>query len=155
MPPAELADRIAALFDGLGGAGRSPVRRSVHFCLGDIARKPSVEVQDLRSLLPLLQRLDGRIDRALIECSYSGQWDDRRLLADVPDSIGIVAGIGDVKAAPADRAHYRARIEELLAVVPAARLAVSASCGCGRMPHDDAVRLNLELARAAHEVHPG
>lgn len=143
---AELAERIAAAFEGVA------VRRSVHFCLGDIARKPSVEVQNLRALLPLIQRLDGHIDGALIECSYSGQWSDRALLAEVPDRIGIVAGIGDVKAAPASRAHYRARIDELLAVVPPARLAVSTSCGCGRMPHDDAVRLNLELARAAHEV---
>jgi len=143
---ARLADLIAAPFDGLA----SGVRRSVHFCLGDIARKPSTEVQNLRALLPLLQALDGRIDRALIECSYSGQWDDRALLADVPDGIEIVAGIGDVKSPPADRHHYRRQIDQLLAVVPAERLLVSTSCGCGRVPHDDAIRLNLELVRAAH-----
>lgn len=148
---ARLADLIAAPFEAVAGAGAAaPVRRSVHFCLGDIARKPSTQVQNLRALLPLLQALDGCIDRALIECSYSGQWDDRALLADVPDSIEIVAGIGDVKSPPADRDHYRRQIDQLLAVVPAGRLLVSTSCGCGRVPHDDAIRLNLELVRAAH-----
>lgn len=152
---ARLADLIAAPFEAaagtVAGAGAAaPVRRSVHFCLGDIARKPSTEVQNLRALLPLLQSLDGRIDRALVECSYSGQWDDRALLADVPDSIEIVAGIGDVKSPPAGRDHYRRQIDQLLAVVPAGRLLVSTSCGCGRVPHDDAIRLNLELVRAAH-----
>lgn len=143
-----LADLIAAPFQGV--AAGAPVRRSVHFCLGDIARKPSTQVQNLRALLPLLQALDGRIDRALIECSYSGQWDDRALLGNVPESIEIVAGIGDVKSPPQPRDHYRRQIDQLLAVVPAERLAVSTSCGCGRMPHDDAIRLNLELVRAAH-----
>ncbi len=143
---ARLANLIADPFDGVTGPG---VRRSVHFCLGDIARKPSTEVQNLRALLPLLQALEGRIDRALVECSYSGQWDDRALLADVPHSIEIVAGIGDVKSPPAGRDHYRRQIDQLLAVVPAERLLVSTSCGCGRVPHDDAIRLNLELVRAA------
>ncbi len=148
---AEQVDRLAELltdpFDRLQGA--AGVRRSVHFCLGDIARKPSTQVQNLRSLMPLLARLDGRIDRALIECSYSGQWGDRGLLADVPDSIEIVAGIGDVKTPPLDRAHYGHQIEQLLEVVDQDRLLVSTSCGCGRVPHDEAIRLNLELCRAA------
>ena len=143
MPVAELADLITAPFAGFAG------RRSVHFCLGDIARKPSTDVQNLRSLLPLLQALDGRIDRALVECAYAGQWDEHPLLADVPESIEIVAGIADVKQPTAGRDQYRARIEQLLTVVDEDRLLVSTSCGCGRVPHDDAIRLNLDLVRAA------
>jgi methionine synthase II (cobalamin-independent) len=148
-PLDELAELIAAPLAGLAGTG---VRRTVHFCLGDIARRPSTEIQNLRSLLPLLQHLDGHIDRALVECSYHGQWKERALLAEVPEAIEVVAGIGDVKAAPAGRDHYARLIEELLAHVPAHRLLVSTSCGCGRMPHDDAIRLNLELVRAARAV---
>lgn len=139
----ELAELLAAPFEGLA------VRRSVHFCLGDIARKPSTEVQNLRSLIPLVQRLDGRVDRAHLECVYAGQWAEHGLLADLPDSVEVVAGIANVKDEPAPRDHYRTRIEQLTAVVPEERLLVSTSCGCGRMPHDDAIRLNLELVRAA------
>jgi len=142
-PVAELADLIAAPFAGFTG------RRSVHFCLGDIARKPSTEIQNLRSLLPLLQALEGRIDRALIECAYAGQWDEHRLLADVPESIDVVAGIANVKEPSAGRDHYRAQIEQLLTALPEDRLLVSTSCGCGRVPHDDAIRLNLDVVRAA------
>ena len=144
-PVNELADLLTGPFQGLD----AKVCRSVHFCLGDIARKPSTQVQNLRSLIPLLQALDGRIDRAFLECSYSGQWDERGLLAEVPSSIEIVAGIGDVKSAPKTRDHYAAQIDALLESVPAERLLVSTSCGCGRVPHDDAIRLNLELVRGA------
>ncbi len=144
-PVDELADLLAATFAGLDGG----VRRSVHFCLGDIARKPSTEVQNLRSLVPLVQALDGRIDRALLECSYAGQWEEHDLLAGVPESIEVVAGIADVKRPPADRGHYEDQIGQLVEVVDADRLLVSTSCGCGRVPHDEAIRLNLNLARAA------
>lgn len=144
-PVDELADLLAATFTGLDPS----IRRSVHFCLGDIARKPSTEVQNLRSLVPLVQALDGRIDRALLECSYAGQWDERELLAGIPESIEVVAGIADVKRPPADRGHYEEQIGSLVAVVGEDRLLVSTSCGCGRVPHDEAIRLNLNLARAA------
>lgn len=142
-PVDELAELIAGPLEGI------EARRSVHFCLGDIARKPSTEVQNLRSLVPLVQALEGRIDRALFECAYSGQWEDRELLADVPESIEVVAGIANVKEPSLGRDHYARRIGELLEVIDEDRLLVSTSCGCGRVPHDDAIRLNLDLVRAA------
>lgn len=135
-----IADSLAAVPNG--------VVRSVHCCLGDIARKPSTQVQNLRSLLPLVQALEGRVDRVLLECSYAGQWEERALLAELPASMGVVAGIGDVKAAPAAVGHYAAQLDALLATIPESRLAVSASCGCGRMPHDDAITLNRNLVKA-------
>lgn len=144
-PIAELADLISRPFEGLPPS----VRRAVHFCLGDIARKPSTQIQNLRSLVPLLQALEGRIDRAHLECSYAGQWEERAMLAEVPASIEIVAGIGDVKSPPRSRDHYAAQIELLLESIPEERLLVSTSCGCGRVPHDEAIRLNLELVRGA------
>ncbi len=144
-PIDELAELIAAPFAGLP----TGIRRSVHFCLGDIARQPSTQVQNLRSLLPLLQALDGRIDRALLECSYAGQWSERDLLDGVPTSMEVVAGIADVKSPPQPVDHYHSQMEDLAAVVDPARLLVSTSCGCGRVPHDDAIRLVLNLVRAA------
>jgi len=142
-PTEQLAELIAAPFEGFEGV------RSVHFCLGDIARKPSTEVQNLHSLVPLIQALDGRIDRAHLECSYAGQWADRGLLGDIPDSIEVIAGIADVKADPAGESHLAAQIDALLDVVPEERLLVSSSCGCGRVPHDDAIRLMRNLVKAA------
>ncbi len=128
---------------------RPDVRRSVHFCLGDISRKPSTQVQNLHSLIPLLQALEGEIDRAHLECSYAGQWDDRRLLSEIPESIEIIAGIADVKSSPQPVETLRARVDALLEVVPEKRLLVSSSCGCGRVPHDEAIRLMRNLVKAA------
>lgn len=125
------------------------IRRTVHFCLGDIARKPSIEVQNLRALLPLLQALDGSVKRVHVECSYSGQWADRTLLREVPDSIEVVAGIADVKSEPAGVTALRKKIEALQQVLPDGRLLVSSSCGCGRVPHDEAIRLMRNLVKAA------
>ena len=84
-----------------------------------------------------------------IECSYAGQWADRGMLADVPDSIQIIAGIADVKRSPQGVDELREKIESLLDVVPEDRLLVSSSCGCGRVPHDEAIRLMRNLVKAA------
>lgn len=143
-PVDQLAEWMCRPFEGTTG-----VVRTVHFCLGDIARKPSTQVQNLRSLVPLLQACEGRIDRAHLECSYAGQWDDRSVLAEIPESIDLIAGIADVKSAPAPTGHYAAQIDELLKVVPESRLAVSSSCGCGRVPHDEAITLMRNLVKAA------
>lgn len=123
--------------------------RSVHFCLGDISRKPGTEVQNLSSLIPLIQALDGCVDRVHIECSYAGQWADRSLLADIPDSMEIIAGIADVKRSPQGVEELAEKIDLLLDVVCEDRLLVSSSCGCGRVPHDEAIRLMRNLVKAA------
>ena len=125
------------------------IRRTIHFCLGDIARKPSIEVQNLRALLPLIRALDGQVERVHVECSYSGQWEDRALLADLPPSIEVIAGIADVKSKPAGVTALREKIEALREVIPDERLLVSSSCGCGRVPHDEAIRLMRNLVKAA------
>ena len=140
-----LADWIAAPFDGLPAG----VRRSVHFCLGDISRKPATETQNLRSLIPLIQRLEHKIDRALVECSHVGQWSEHGLLREVPESIEIVAGIADVKSEPQSEFELRQKIDTLEKLLGADRLLVSPSCGCGRMPHDAAIRLTRNLVKAA------
>ncbi len=125
------------------------ITRTIHFCLGDIARKPSIEVQNLRSLIPFIQRLEGIVDRVHVECSYSGQWEEYGLLVELPQSMEIIAGIADVKSKPAPVGELRQKIEQLVDVIPANRLLVSTSCGVGRVPHDEAIRLMRNLVKAA------
>ena len=64
----------------------------------------------------------------------------------------VIAGIADVKAKPQSEAELRERIDALLGVLPAERLLVSSSCGCGRVPHDEAIELMRNLVRAAHSL---
>ncbi len=125
------------------------VRRTVHFCLGDMGSKPYTQEQHLHALLPLLKLLDGHIDRVHIECSYAGQWEERGLLADVPDSMEVVAGIADVKGAVQSAGDLRERIEGMLRVLPESRLLVSSSCGCGRCKPEEARALMRNLVEAA------
>lgn len=140
----ELAAWLAPSLRAVAG-----VTRTVHFCLGDVGRRPATQRQNLHALLPLVRALDGLVERVHVECSYAGQWEERSLLAEVPASMQVIAGIADVKSAPASVEVLRSRIDALLEVMPAERLAVSTSCGCGRVPHDDAIRLMLNLVRAA------
>ncbi len=130
-------------------APAADITRTIHFCLGDIARKPSIEVQNLRSLIPFIQQLEGIVDRVHVECSYSGQWEEHALLAELPESMQIIAGIADVKSAPAPVTELRQKIEQLVEVIPPDRLLVSTSCGVGRVPHDEAIRLMRNLVKAA------
>jgi methionine synthase II (cobalamin-independent) len=128
------------------------VRRTVHFCLGDMGRRPATQEQHLRHLIPLFQALEGQVDRVHVECSYAGQWAEHALLAEIPASMEVIAGIADVKAEPQSAGELHGRINALLGVLPAERLLVSSSCGCGRVPHDDAIELMGNLVRAAHSL---
>jgi methionine synthase II (cobalamin-independent) len=103
-------------------------------------------------LIALFEALDGEVDRVHVECSDAGQWAERTLLAEVPDSMEVIAGVADVKSAPQDVDELRSRIDDLTSVLPPERLLVSSSCGCGRMPHDDAIALMRNLAEAAHSL---
>ena len=143
----ELLPLVGAPLEAAAG-----ITKTIHFCLGDIARKPSIEVQNLHALMPLIQRLEGVVDRVHVECSYSGQWAERGLLAEVPESMDVIAGIADVKSKPASVTELREKIEQLVAVVPPERLLVSTSCGVGRVPHDEAIRLMRNLVKAAQAV---
>ncbi len=130
------------------------VKRSIHLCLGDISRTTATQQQNLKSLVPLLQRLDGVVDRVHVECSYPGQWDERHVLGELPDSMDIIAGIADVKSMPASEESLGQKIEQLLDILPEDRLLVSSSCGCGRVPHDQAIRLMRNLVKAATQQPP-
>ncbi len=136
-------------------APASGITRTIHFCLGDIARRPSIEVQNLRALIPFIQRLDGVVDRVHVECSYSGQWDERALLTELPPDMEIIAGVADVKSKPAPVAELREKIEQLAALIAPDRLLVSSSCGLGRVPHDEAILLMRNLVKAAARPEAG
>ena len=144
-PVSEIAEWLRFPFR----AAPKSLRRSIHFCLGDISRKPATETQNLRSLIPLVQALDGCVDRAHFEASYAGQWEERELLREIPESIEVIAGIADVKRPPAPVAELREKVDALLEILPESRLLVSTSCGCGRVPHDEAIRLVRNLVKAA------
>jgi methionine synthase II (cobalamin-independent) len=126
------------------------VRRTIHFCLGDMGRRPATQEQHLRNLIPLIQCLDGAIDRVHLECSYTGQWEERDLLSEIPESMEVIAGIADVKAEPQSSEILAGQIATLRELLPDDRLLVSSSCGCGRVPHDDAIRMMSNLVEAAH-----
>jgi len=130
----------------------SGIRRTIHFCLGDMGRRPFTQEQNLHALLPALKALEGRVDRVHLECSYAGQWKERSLLAELPASIEIIAGIADVKREPQSVEELREKIAALREVIPEERLLVSSSCGCGRMTPEDARALMTNLVQAARSV---
>jgi len=146
-PPEEIVRWLLFPF-----ADASGIRRTIHFCLGDMGKRPFTEEQNLHSLMPLIVRLDGHVDRVHLECSYTEQWAEHGLLAEVPDSIEIIAGIADVKRAPQPVGELREKVGELATVVPPERLLVSSSCGCGRMKPADAVELMSNLVQAARSA---
>jgi methionine synthase II (cobalamin-independent) len=117
-----------------------------------MGRRPATRYQHLHNLIPLLDALDGHVDRAHIECSYDGQWVERELLAHVPESMEVIAGIADVKAKPQNVLELQEKATALLRLIPSERLLLSSSCGCGRVPHDDAIAMTINLVKAARAV---
>lgn len=151
-PVDELAHWIIAPLAEARQAGGPALRRSVHLCLGDISRRPAVPTQPLRPLVPLIEALDGAVERIHLELSYADQWNERDVLEALPPSMTLIAGIADVKAPPQPVDLLAARIEALAAIVGEDRLVVSSSCGCGRMPHDEAITLMRNLVKATRLV---
>ncbi len=125
------------------------IRRTIHFCLGDMGRRPFTQEQNLRALMPVLKKLGGHVDRVHLECSYSGQWQERYLLREVPESIEVIAGIADVKGDVQSEEELGAKIKALSEVLPPQRLLVSSSCGLGRCSPQQAKSLMTNLVRAA------
>ncbi|MDP6607352.1 MAG: hypothetical protein QF664_14010, partial [Dehalococcoidia bacterium] len=67
----------------------------------------------------------------------------------IPESIEVIAGIADSKSKPQSVETLREGAEALARVVPPERLLLSSSCGCGRVPHDDAIEMMRNLVEAA------
>jgi len=140
-------DTIAAVFHGLRG-----FRRSVHLCYGDFGARTWTRNRALRPLIPTLQQLGGVVDRVVLELSLAEQWADRALLLEVADSIEIAAGLVDVKSPHVQTVDDLARMtEELLHVVPAARLLLAPSCGLGRRWVQLAIDKTTAMVAAARQ----
>ncbi len=149
-PPGGVPDSLLALVrEPLALAAGTT--RAIHFCLGNIACKPLIEVQNLGALILFIQQLDGVVDRVHVECFYSGQWDERALLPELPPSMEIIA---DVKSKPAPMTELCEKIEQLAQAIAPQRLLISGSCGVSRVPHDDAIRLMRNLVEAALACRP-
>jgi methionine synthase II (cobalamin-independent) len=94
----------------------------------------------------ILQRLDGVIDVAAVECSYFSQFMERESFKGLPRSMELAAGI-------VDEANYwiepvkkiRDRAAEWARVVGEERLWISPSCGFGRHPSRDIPVLKAKM----------
>lgn len=131
---------IQAIFAGIPG-----IRRSIHFCYGDFMAQSWTENRTFHPLLPTIQALDGTVDRLVLEFSLPEQWAERALLAQIPPSMEVAAGIIDVKSPEIESVEaVETKIRELLRYVPAERLLICPSCGLGRR--------NPELAMGKAQV---
>ncbi len=139
---------IGDLFDGFGS-----IRRSIHLCYGDFEAQTWTQQRAFHPLLPLIQALDGTIDRVVLEFSLPEQWTERHLLAAIPCSMEIAAGIIDVKSPAVETIfEIEAKIEALLHSIPAERLLICPSCGFGRRHRELAIAKTTAMVQAVRAV---
>ncbi len=130
----------------------SAVRRSVHFCYGDFGAQSWTDNRAFQPLLPVIQRLDGIVDRVVLEFSLPEQWADRHLLAEIPSSLEVAVGIIDVKSPTLETVpQIQNRINELIRFIPAERLLICPSCGFGRREVNLAVAKTTLMVQASNE----
>ena len=104
----------------------------------------------------VLQR-DFKTDIVKIETQHdhflavSGIFEPDGMAADlcVDAACRMAQAIADVKQPPQPVDHLRSRVDALTQVIEPERLLLSSSCGCGRVPHDEAIRLMRNLVKAA------
>jgi 5-methyltetrahydropteroyltriglutamate--homocysteine methyltransferase len=144
----EAVDTIGAIFEGF-----TSIRRSIHLCYGDFGARTWVRNRAFRPLLPTIQALGGIVDRVVLELSLPEQWAERHLLAEIPSQIEIAAGIVDVKDPRVQTAAELGGLaEQLLTVVPSARLLLCPSCGLGRRTVELAVAKVTAMVVAARSI---
>lgn len=141
-------DVIEQIFGNITG-----IRRSVHLCYGDFEAQTWTRNRNFQPLLPAIQTLEGLIDRVVLEFSLPEQWADRALLAEVPESMEIAAGIVDVKSPRvATSPEIAEQIAQLLDYVPQERLLICPSCGFGRRNTELAVNKSNAMTQAVRHV---
>lgn len=134
-------------------AGFEDVRRSIHLCYGDFEAQTWTQHRSFYPLLPLIQSLEGTIDRVVLEFSLPEQWADRRLLKEIPASIEVAAGIIDVKSPEIETVQeIEAKILELLNYVPPERLLICPSCGFGRRNPALAINKSRAMVQAVDAI---
>ncbi len=125
------------------------IRRSIHFCYGDFGAQTWTTNRNFHALLPTIQALDGIVDRVVLEFSLPEQWAERALLAEVPASMEVAAGIVDVKSPVVESPEEIVeKIDQLLAYVPANRLLICPSCGFGRRNEEMALQKTASMVKA-------
>ena len=85
----------------------------------------------------------------MLEFSLPEQWAERALLAEVPASMEVAAGIVDVKSPVVESPEEIVeKIDQLLAYVPANRLLICPSCGFGRRNEEMALQKTASMVKA-------
>jgi len=141
MTPAAAADIIAGCFEGVEG-----VTRDVHICNGNFNGRPFAPTIRNSTWVPMLQRLDGVIDIASLECSYFVEYSERDTYAELPQSMSLAAGIVDEASYGIEPvSKIRERAADWARVVGEERLWISPSCGFGRHPARDRSVLRAKM----------
>ncbi len=149
MSVEQAANLIAGCLDGVRA------RKTLHFCNGNLGGKPFSGKLRLAPWVEVLQRLEGVVDVALLECCYFAEWLERESLAGLPKRMELAAGIvSEASYHIEPMSKIRARAEGLVRIVGEDRLWLAPSCGLGRHPARDAPVLrrkveNLVAAAAA------
>ena len=130
MTPDAAADLTAQCFEGVEG----PVR-GVHICNGNFKGRPMSGVVRNATWIPILQRLDGVVDVASLECSYFAEYLEREAFSELPASMELAAGLVDEASYGIETVKkIRDRAADWARVVGEERLWISPSCGFGRHP---------------------
>jgi methionine synthase II (cobalamin-independent) len=141
MTPDDAAGVIAACFDGVDG-----VRRGIHICNGNLMGRPLSATLRNAPWIPILERLEGVIDVANLECSYFSEYLEREAFTALPASMELAAGIVDEASYAIESARkIRERAADWARVVGEERLWVSPSCGFGRHPARDVPVLRAKV----------
>lgn len=139
--PREVATAIGGAFQGLRN-----VSRTVHFCFGGLKGSSLSPEEHLRKVLPVIERLVGRVDRVHIECVEAGI---RRMLHRIPAKMEVIAGIAAAEGGVEPVDVLVCRVREVLPYVPAERLWLAPVCGLRGCTAEQAVGILTNLVAAA------
>jgi methionine synthase II (cobalamin-independent) len=130
MTPDQAADIIAPCLEGLEAA-----TRGIHICNGNFKGRPMSGVVRNAPWVAILQRLEGVVDVAALECSYFAEWLERDAFRELPAGMSLTAGIVDEASYGIETPKkIRDRAADWARVVGEERLWISPSCGFGRHP---------------------
>jgi len=143
LDPIVVAGAVENCFRGVRN-----VERTVHFCFRMLQEHPFTPQQNVRGVVRVLRLLQGKIDRALIECTDDAA---RELLAEVPREIEVVAGIASPdEVSPVDVLVRRGR--DALRFIPAERLWLAPACGLRHCSSERAVQTLGNVVAAARRL---
>jgi methionine synthase II (cobalamin-independent) len=141
MSAEQAAELVAQSFEGVTGC-----KRGIHMCNGNLMGKPASGTLRIAPWVEVLQRLDGVIDIASLECSYFSQQLEEDSLRDLPPSMEFAAGVVDEKSYWIESVDkIRERVTAWARVVGEERLWLSATCGFGRHPARDTDVLRAKM----------